>query len=116
MRPLPPQNNPTPATRRIDALPASVGLWSFITLLALGGFFELYDLFSNRLYQYRTAGRTYFPYRPTRHFGISDQASFASATFFGLFIGASLLAPLADKLGRRLTFMFALAGMAHFHC
>lgn len=27
----------------------------------------------------------------------------------GLFIGASLLAPLADKLGRRLTFMFALA-------
>lgn len=27
----------------------------------------------------------------------------------GLFIGASLLAPLADKLGRRLTFMVALA-------
>lgn len=27
----------------------------------------------------------------------------------GLFIGASLLAPLADRLGRRLTFMFALA-------
>ena len=25
----------------------------------------------------------------------------------GLFIGASLLAPLADRLGRRLTFMFA---------
>lgn len=28
----------------------------------------------------------------------------------GLFIGASLLAPLADKLGRRLTFMVALTG------
>lgn len=26
---------------RIDALPASAGLWRFITLLALGGFFEL---------------------------------------------------------------------------
>ena len=37
-------------------------------------------------------------------FGIADQAAFASATFMGLFIGASLLAPLADKLGRRLTF------------
>ncbi|VFS88709.1 Inner membrane metabolite transport protein ydjE [Raoultella planticola] len=47
-------------------------------------------------------------------FGISDQASFASATFFGLFIGASLLAPLADKLGRRLTFMFALAWYGAF--
>ncbi|HDU3572393.1 TPA: MFS transporter, partial [Klebsiella pneumoniae subsp. pneumoniae] len=32
-------------TGRIDALPASFGLWSFITLLSLGGFFELYDLF-----------------------------------------------------------------------
>ena len=42
-------------------------------------------------------------------FGIADQAAFASATFMGLFIGASLLAPLADKLGRRLTFMVALA-------
>ena len=30
---------------RIDALPASAGLWRFIALLSLGGFFELYDLF-----------------------------------------------------------------------
>lgn len=30
---------------RIDALPASAGLWRFIILLSLGGFFELYDLF-----------------------------------------------------------------------
>lgn len=32
----------------------------------------------------------------------------------GLFIGASLLAPLADKLGRRLTFMVALARTVFF--
>lgn len=42
-------------------------------------------------------------------FGISDQAAFAFIHLLGLFIGASLLAPLADKLGRRHTFMFALA-------
>lgn len=41
-------------------------------------------------------------------FGI-DQAAFAPIHLSGLFIGASLLAPLADKLGRRHTFMFALA-------
>ncbi|HCI4222942.1 TPA: MFS transporter, partial [Klebsiella quasipneumoniae subsp. quasipneumoniae] len=46
--------------------------------------------------------------------GIADQAAFASATFMGLFIGASLLAPLADKLGRRLTFMVALAWYGFF--
>lgn len=35
----------TSLAERIDALPSSVGLWRFISLLALGGFFELYDLF-----------------------------------------------------------------------
>ncbi|VTN08820.1 Uncharacterised protein [Raoultella terrigena] len=49
-------------------------------------------------------------------FGISDQAAFASATFSGLFIGASLLAPLADKLGRRLTFSLRLPGTAYSRC
>ena len=41
----PPGQHPDSLTARIDALPSSPGLWSFITLLALGGFFELYDLF-----------------------------------------------------------------------
>ena len=91
-------------TGRIDALPASFGLWSFITLLSLGGFFELYDLFQTG---YISAGLLAEGIFHT--FGIADQAAFASATFMGLFIGASLLAPLADKLGRRLTFMVALA-------
>jgi putative MFS transporter len=41
-------------------------------------------------------------------FGFSDQAAFASATFLGLFLGASLLSPLADRFGRRAIFTFAL--------
>lgn len=41
-------------------------------------------------------------------FGVADQAAFASATFLGLFIGASLLSPYADRIGRRSTFMYAL--------
>ena len=96
-------------TGRIDALPASFGLWSFITLLSLGGFFELYDLFQTGYISAGLLAEGIFP--PDR------RASSASPTrrpsppppFMGLFIGASLLAPLADKLGRRLTFMVALA-------
>ena len=95
-------------TRRIDALPASVGLWS------LGGFFELYDLFQTGYISTGLLAEHIFHTDQQGIFGISDQASFASATFFGLFIGASLLAPLADKLGRRLTFMFALAWYGAF--
>lgn len=96
-------------TGRIDALPASFGLWSFITLLSLGGFFELYDLFQTGYISAGLLADGIFHTGQAGIFGIADQAAFASATFMGLFIGASLLAPLADRLGRRLTFMVALA-------
>lgn len=93
---------------RIDALPASKGLWSFITLLALGGFFELYDLFETGYISAGLVAQGIFHTGSAGVFGIADQAAFASATFLGLFFGASLLAPYADRYGRRLTFMCAL--------
>lgn len=105
----PPGQHPDSLTARIDALPSSPGLWSFITLLALGGFFELYDLFQTGYISTGLLAEGIFHTGKDGVFGIADQAAFASSTFMGLFIGASLLAPLADRLGRRLTFMFALA-------
>ncbi|MEZ3500027.1 MFS transporter [Pantoea sp. KPR_PJ] len=94
---------------RIDALPSSRGLWRFITLLALGGFFELYDLFETGYISAGLIAAGVFHTGSAGVFGIADQAAFASATFLGLFVGASLLAPYADRFGRRLTFMCALA-------
>ncbi|EJL89976.1 MFS transporter [Pantoea sp. GM01] len=94
---------------RIDALPSSAGLWRFITLLALGGFFELYDLFETGYISSGLVAAGVFHTGSAGVFGIADQAAFASATFLGLFVGASLLAPYADRFGRRLTFMCALA-------
>ncbi len=79
-------------TGRIDALPASFGLWSFITLLSLGGFFELYDLFQTGYISAGLLAEGIFHTGQAGIFGIADQAAFASATFMGLFIGASLLA------------------------
>lgn len=93
---------------RIDALPASSGMWGFITLLALGGFFELYDLFQTGYISTGLIADGIFHVGSQGVFGLSDQAAFASATFLGLFLGASLLSPYADRLGRRATFMFAL--------
>lgn len=94
---------------RIDALPSSAGLWRFITLLALGGFFELYDLFETGYISSALLAAGVFHTGSEGIFGITDQAAFASATFLGLFVGASLLTPYADRFGRRLTFMCALA-------
>lgn len=108
------QDNRTPATGRIDALPASFGLWSFITLLSLGGFFELYDLFQTGYISAGLLAEGIFHTGQAGIFGIADQAAFASATFMGLFIGASSLAPLADKLGRRLTLWWRSPGTVFF--
>ncbi|MFK3661293.1 MFS transporter [Scandinavium sp. NPDC088450] len=93
---------------RIDALPASGGLWGFIVLLSLGGFFELYDLFQTGYISTGLIAEGIFHTGTQGVFGIADQAAFASATFLGLFLGASLLSPYADRIGRRVTFMYAL--------
>lgn len=93
---------------RIDALPASGGLWRFIALLSLGGFFELYDLFQTGYVSSGLIAEGIFHTGQQGVFGVADQAAFASATFLGLFIGASLLSPYADRIGRRSTFMYAL--------
>lgn len=99
---------------RIDALPASAGLWRFITLLSLGGFFELYDLFQTGYISGAMIAEGIFHLGADGVFGVSDQAAFASVTFLGLFVGASLLSPYADRFGRRATFMFALAWYGAF--
>jgi putative MFS transporter len=113
MPPYQPVNNGR-LSERIDALPASAGLWRFIALLSLGGFFELYDLFQTGYISGGLVAENIFHLGTLGVFGISDQAAFASSTFLGLFIGASLLAPYADHFGRRLTFMCALAWYGFF--
>ncbi|WP_294912478.1 MFS transporter [Tatumella sp. UBA2305] len=104
-----PQSNNYTIAARIDALPSSKSLWRFISLLALGGFFELYDLFETGYISSGLLSEKIFHLGKDGVFGISDQAAFASVTFLGLFVGASLLAKYADKFGRRFSFMCALA-------
>lgn len=99
---------------RIDALPASPGLWRFITLLSMGGFFELYDLFQTGYISTGLMAERIFHAGKEGVFGFSDHAAFASSTFMGLFIGASLISPAADKLGRRIIFISALAWYGFF--
>ncbi|WP_213878687.1 MFS transporter [Pseudomonas sp. dw_358] len=93
---------------RIDRLPPVATLWKLVTLLSIGGFFELYDLFQTAYISPGLIQAGIFANGSAGAFGVSDQAAFASATFLGLFAGASLLSPFADRYGRRAVFTFAL--------
>jgi len=93
---------------RIDRLPAVATIWRLVALLSIGGFFELYDLFQTAYISPGLIHDGIFATGNQGVFGFSDQAAFASATFLGLFLGASLLSPMADRFGRRAIFTFAL--------
>lgn len=91
----------TPCPRR-----PACGALSFCCRWA--AFFELYDLFQTGYISTGLIADGIFHSGAQGVFGVSDRAAFASATFLGLFVGASLLSPYADRFGRRATFMFAL--------
>lgn len=85
---------------RVDRLPACRSTWAPALLVSLAAIFEMYDL-------YQTA---YVPLGLVQDgiFTSADQASFAAATFFGLFFGAIGFASIADRFGRRQIFVYAL--------
>lgn len=103
-----PQARVAALSARIDRLPATGSLWRLVALLSIGGFFELYDLFQTAYISPGLLKAGIFATGAQGAFGVSDQAAFASATFLGLFVGASLLSPFADRFGRRAVFTYAL--------
>src|SRR5258708_28302783 len=68
----------------------------------------MYDLFQTA---YLTPGRIasgIFRAGENGLFGLTDQASFAAATFAGLFVGTIVFGSVADRFGRRAIFTFSL--------
>jgi putative MFS transporter len=97
-------------TARLDRLPGSRHLWGLILCLALGGFFEMFDLFLTGYVGPLLLRSGIFHVGSRDLFGLSDQAFFAAATFAGLFVGALIFSSVADRLGRRPVFTFSLLG------
>ncbi len=95
-------------TARIDRLPACRQLWRLIVLLSLGGAFEFYDLFQTAYLSPGLISSGVFRAAGKGLFGLTDQATFAAATFAGLFIGTIIFGSVADRLGRRAVFTFSL--------
>lgn len=95
---------------RLEALPFKGYVLRLVLVIALGGFFELYDLFlttylvptliKEGLYALRTPGVA----------DMNAVATFVASLFLGMFVGAGLLGRLPDKYGRKAVFTWALIG------
>jgi MFS transporter, putative metabolite:H+ symporter len=93
---------------RLDRLPASRYFWRLVVLLSLGAWFEIYDISLTASISPGLIRTGVFHSGTKGLFGLTDQATFAAATFLGLFIGTIGLASVADRFGRRAIFTFSL--------
>jgi MFS transporter, putative metabolite:H+ symporter len=87
-------------TARLDRLPASGYLWRLVILLSLCGFFEIYEIALTSTLSPGLIHAGVFK-EAKGLFGLTDQASFAAATFLGLFVGTAAFSAVADRFGRR---------------
>jgi putative MFS transporter len=99
---------------RLDRLPMTRHIWMLVTLISLGGWFELYDLF---LTAYIAPGLVHAGYFKPESlgvfnilgpYGVAGVGTFVFALFAGLFVGAIFLGHYADRYGRRTVFTFSL--------
>jgi putative MFS transporter len=101
-------NSAAEITARIDRLPACWTVWRLVVLLSLGAFFEMYDLFQTAYVSPGLISSGIFRVGAKGLFGLTDQATFAAATFAGLFAGTILFGSVADKFGRRTIFTYSM--------
>src|SRR6516225_10760824 len=93
---------------RLDRLPATRQLWMLVTLISLGGFFEVYDLIFTGYIAPGMAKSGLLQTTTETFFGFQGIAGFIAATFAGLFVGTFFLGWLPDKYGRKAVFTYSL--------
>ncbi|MFM8330060.1 MAG: MFS transporter [Candidatus Methylumidiphilus sp.] len=85
---------------RVERLPVSGFHRRFITLIALGGWFDFFDIF---MMAYLGAGLQQSGFLSREAFGLT-----LAAGFVGMFIGTVLFGMGSDRFGRRTAFIFML--------
>jgi putative MFS transporter len=105
-------NSAAAISARIDRLPPSAPLWSWVARISFGAFFEIYETALTTLLAPMLVHVGIFHKDRGGLFGLPDLATFGFATFFGLFAGALLFSAIADRLGRRPIFTYSLVWYA----
>src|SRR6516225_5679488 len=99
---------------RLDRLPMTRHIWYLVTLISLGGCFELYDLFLTAYIAPGLNRAGYFSadslgvFNVLGPIGVAGIGTFVFMFFAGLFVGAICLGHVADQYGRRTAFTFSL--------
>ncbi|WP_279026460.1 MFS transporter [Gibbsiella quercinecans] len=93
---------------RLDRLPAARPVWLVIAALALGGWFEVFDVFLTAYIGPGMVKEGIFTHGGQHFFDLGSLGAFVAAMFFGVFIGTFLVASVADRFGRRRIFVVAL--------
>jgi putative MFS transporter len=99
---------PAMVTARLDRLPMTRHIWTLLTLVATGGFFELYDLYFTGYIAPGLFKDNLLTATTDTFFGMSGLAGFLGSVFIGLFIGTIVFGFVADRYGRRTIFTFSL--------
>ncbi len=93
---------------RLDRLPPTRTIWTYVLLLSLGGFFEYYDLFFTGYIAPGLVQSGILTTTTPGLFGTTGIAGFVAAMFSGLFLGTAVFGFVADRFGRRTIFTFSL--------
>ena len=96
------------ATRFASSGATTPYAWKLVALLSPGGCFEIYNLALTATLSPGLIRSGIFHEGSRGLFGLTDQASFAAATFAGLFVGSAVLGAFADRFGRRTIFIFSM--------
>ncbi|HEV3088957.1 MAG TPA: MFS transporter [Candidatus Elarobacter sp.] len=108
------QNRVAAVLARLDSLPLSRYVVGLVVLLALGGAFEIYDIALTGLLVPGLLRDDIFFRDGRGMFGFDDQAAFAAATFAGLWVGTAFVAAVADRIGRKRTFVAGMLWYSFF--
>lgn len=94
---------------RLDRLPPSRYLQGLVARIAVGGFFELYDLFMTGYIGVGLTKAGIFRETTAGLWDMNGFASFVGAGFAGMFAGTLVFSWFSDRYGRRAMFAFSLA-------